>query len=109
MQCSLFGEHSATPSIYANFLSQKLYTFSDKAKLFYAVRQLLYGIEQAGLQDGFLDFSGRGVHDPEMGLAGAVFPLLFDIQTPVTQRHDFLNLPQAELTGRDCSPQVALR
>jgi len=39
-------------------------------RLCYEIRQLFYGIAQAGLQDGFLKLAGHGVHDPEMGLVG---------------------------------------
>jgi len=60
------------------------------------------------LQSGFLDRAGRGVNDPEMGLAVLIYPLLLNIQAPVTQRHDFLDLPQAKLTGRDRAQEIAL-
>jgi hypothetical protein len=60
------------------------------------------------LQSGFLESAGRGVHDPEMGIAVVAYPLLLNIQAPVAQRHDFLDLAQAKLTGRDRVPQIAL-
>jgi len=96
--------------VYGDLFCRKNYVlFATHGEVFYKIRQLFYGIEQAGLQDGFLDLAARSVHDLEMGLAGAVFPLLLDIQAPVTQRHDFLDLPQAKLTSRDRISQVALR
>lgn len=60
---------------------------------------------KAGLKDGFLDFSGRGVYDPKMGLTVTTFPLLFDIQCPVAQRHDLLDLPQAKSLPAGTAPK----
>ena len=86
-----------------------VYNMNKKSMIFSRIAWDDFLAETASnLQNGFLKLAGCDVYDLGMSLASAVFPLLFNIQVPVAQRHDFLDLPQAKLTGRDRTQEIAL-